>query len=102
MVPGMPTAQSKFFKTYDDRGIPYLITNPLYPLSETSRLLPPPRIKKGTFLFFAHLTAFIISSLFLATKKYLALPPMRKVVYFAKTTFLLISMFVFYHIFYGR
>jgi len=63
----------------------------LYPLSETKILLPPPKIKNGSFTlsplgkgegfnFFATEIALIKSSLFFATKKYSAFPPILKVV----------------------
>jgi len=87
MVPGRPAAHSRPFETYKESGCPYFITKPLNPLSETKRLLPPPKIKKGNFNFFATLIALIKSFLFFATKKYFAGPPILKVVYFFNETF---------------
>src|SRR5580704_2387469 len=55
-------------------------TRPGQPASATSRLLPPPRTNKGRLREWANVTASCTSPIFLASTKYLAGPPILKVV----------------------
>src|SRR4029077_3437451 len=67
-------------------------TKPGQPLSATTRLLPPPRTKRGWFFDCAKLTASCTSAADFASTKKRAGPPRRKVVRGASGTFSWSSM----------
>src|SRR5229473_3616977 len=68
-------------------GMLTLSTNPGHPASETTRLLPPPRMKKGRPWARAYATASWTSEIVFASTKYRAGPPTFRVVRGASGTF---------------